>query len=66
MYKYMAAVLQYAAEVSEILGFLIVLAGTCVPVRKWIRERRRGVYRPRHARSARSLGRGGRHRLNGT
>jgi len=59
----MAAVLHYAAEASEVLVGLSVLCGTCVAFRKWIREHRRGGYRPRHAQRGRFLRRSGRHRL---
>ena len=53
----MASVLSYAAEVSTVLAFLVMLPGACAASRKWAREHRRRAYRPRHARTGRSLGR---------
>jgi hypothetical protein len=49
MYMDMAPMLSYAAEVSEVLTFLLALAGAWVSARKWLREHRSRGYRPRHA-----------------
>jgi len=59
-----ATVLNYAAEASTILAFLVVMPGACATARKRIREHRRSRHRPRYARPGRFCGRGGRHRLN--
>lgn len=46
----MGAVLNYAAEASEVLAFLVMLPAVFAAARKRRRERRR-AYQPRHARA---------------
>ena len=59
---FMGSLLDYAAEASEILAFLVMLPGTCAAVRKWTRKHRGSGYRPRHAIPGRFRSRSGRHR----